>query len=55
MGHPALKFRSISILNGANINKRIHLLWDVLIPMLEVRELYDKRYAQLMKDKGIFK
>jgi hypothetical protein len=38
---------------GANINNRLHEVWDALIPVPEIRELYDTRYAQLMKDKGI--
>jgi hypothetical protein len=40
--------------DGANINERIHNIWNALMPVFEVRELYDERYAQLMKDKGIF-
>jgi hypothetical protein len=39
--------------DGANINKRLHEVWNALIPVPEIRELYDLRYAQLMKDKGI--
>lgn len=38
---------------GANINSRIHQVWNALIPLLEVKELYDKRYARLMRNKGI--
>jgi hypothetical protein len=40
--------------DGANINERIHNIWNALMPVFEVRELYDERYTQLMKDKGIF-
>jgi hypothetical protein len=40
--------------DGANINERIHGVWNALMPVFEVRELYDERYAQLMKDKGIY-
>jgi hypothetical protein len=39
--------------DGANINERIHKVWNALMPVFEVRELYDERYARLMKDKGI--
>lgn len=39
--------------DGARINERIHEIWNALILAPEVKELYDERYAQLMKDKGI--
>lgn len=39
--------------DGANINRRLHEMWDALIPVLEIKELYDERYAQLMQKKGI--
>jgi len=39
--------------DGARINQRLHEIWDALLPAPEIKELYDKRYAQLMKDKGI--
>ena len=39
--------------DGANINKRIREVWDVLLVHMDVKELYDARYAQLMKDRGI--
>jgi hypothetical protein len=39
--------------DGANINQRIRQIWGALVPILEVKELYDRRYAQLMTDKGI--
>ena len=39
--------------DGARINQRIHEMWNVLMPVFEVKELYDKRYFQLMKDKRI--
>jgi hypothetical protein len=38
---------------GACINERIHEVWNALIPTFTVKELYTKRYAQLMQDKGI--
>jgi len=38
---------------GARINERLHEVWDALIPALEVKELYDLRYAKLMKDTHI--
>lgn len=39
--------------DGARINQRIHAMWNALMPAFEIRELYDKRYAQLMKDRHI--
>jgi len=39
--------------NGARINERILEVWNALLPTFTVKELYEKRYAQLMKDKGI--
>jgi hypothetical protein len=38
---------------GARINERIHEVWNALLPTFTVKELYDERYLQLMKDKGI--
>lgn len=38
---------------GANINERIHKVWDALIPIFEAKELYDERYSELMKRRGI--
>lgn len=37
----------------ANINVRIHRVWDAVMPIFEAKELYDERYSQLMTDKGI--
>jgi hypothetical protein len=37
--------------NGARINPRIQDMWTALMPVLEVKELYDERYQQLMKDR----
>lgn len=37
----------------ANINTRIHQLWNAMMPIFEAKELYDERYAQLMSDKAI--
>ncbi len=39
--------------DGANINQRLHKVWDALLLAPEIKELYDERYAKLMKDKGI--
>jgi len=39
--------------DGANINRRIHNVWNALMPVFEIKELYDERYAQLMRDKHI--
>jgi len=38
---------------GARIGERIHEMWNALMPLFEIKELYDERYAQLMKDKHI--
>jgi hypothetical protein len=37
----------------ANINARIHRLWDELIAIFEAREIYNERYSKLMTDRGI--
>lgn len=39
--------------DGANIDERIHKMWNALIHAFVVKELYSDRYEQLMKDKGI--
>jgi hypothetical protein len=39
--------------DGARINQRLHEIWNALIVAAEVKELYDERYATLMKDRGI--
>ena len=39
--------------DGARINARLHEVWNALLAAPEVKDLYDSRYAQLMKDKGI--
>jgi hypothetical protein len=39
--------------DGARINQRLHEIWNVLLVAPEVKELYDERYAQLMKLRGI--
>jgi hypothetical protein len=38
---------------GANVNKRILDNWDRLVLFPEAKEIYDKRYKQLMPAKGI--
>jgi hypothetical protein len=38
---------------GANVNKRILDNWDRLLLISEAKEIYDKRYKQLMPAKGI--
>lgn len=40
--------------DGARINHRLHEVWNVLLVVPEIKELYDERYAQLMKDRGIY-
>jgi len=39
--------------NGAQINKRIHEIWNVLTPAFAVKELYDDHYRELMERRGI--
>jgi hypothetical protein len=39
--------------DGANINERICKLWETLMPLFDAKELYDGRYSQLMKMRGI--
>jgi hypothetical protein len=41
------------VVYGARINERIHEVWQALAPAFEVKELYDQRYGQLMRNKGI--
>jgi hypothetical protein len=38
---------------SAHINQRLHQVWDALLHVPEIKELYDERYAKLMSDKGI--
>jgi len=38
---------------GANINERIHKMWNALMPTFVAKELHSERYEQLMKDKHI--
>jgi len=38
---------------GADINNRIVNMWDALMGFFEAKELYDERYAALMKERGI--
>jgi len=40
--------------DGARINQRLHEIWNVLVVIPEVKELYDERYAELMMQKGIY-
>jgi hypothetical protein len=38
---------------NARINERLHEVWNVLVGAPEVKDLFDARYAQLMKDRKI--
>jgi hypothetical protein len=38
---------------GAQIDERIHKMWNVLMPDLDVQDLYKGRYEVLMKQRGI--
>lgn len=38
--------------DDARIDERLHEVWNALLPAFEVRELYDARYAKLMKGRG---
>jgi hypothetical protein len=51
----ALTLNATSVDNqaGADINNRIVAMWDVLTGLFEAKELYDERYASLIKQKGI--
>jgi hypothetical protein len=40
--------------DGANINRRLHQVWKALIPVPEIKKLYDGRFCKLMEEKGIF-
>jgi len=37
--------------DGARINQRIGAMWNVLMPVFEVKEMYEERYKKLMKDR----
>lgn len=39
--------------DGARINLRLHEVWNALIPVPEIKELYDERYSKLMAQRGI--
>jgi hypothetical protein len=39
--------------DGARINARLCEVWEVLTSAPEIKDLFDSRYSQLMKDKGI--
>jgi hypothetical protein len=39
--------------DGANINERIHEMWDVLQQVPEIKELYNDRYQRLMHERNI--
>ncbi|MGA2302193.1 MAG: hypothetical protein ABSG77_16035 [Candidatus Acidiferrum sp.] len=39
--------------DGARINERLHEIWNALVLMPEIKELYDERYSQLMMERGI--
>jgi hypothetical protein len=39
--------------DGARINQRLHEVWNALIPVPEIKELYVERYSKLMTEKGI--
>ena len=39
--------------DGAHISQRLHEIWNALILAPEIKELYDERYAELMREKGI--
>lgn len=36
--------------DGAEIDKRIGQLWAAMIPMIEIRELYDYRFKGLLRE-----
>jgi hypothetical protein len=38
---------------SARINQRLHQVWNALLHVPEIKELYDERYVKLMSEKGI--
>ena len=47
------ELQAFFLFDGANINQRLHAVWDALIVVPEIKELYDERYDKLMKDRNI--
>lgn len=47
------ELQAFFLFDGARINARLHEIWNALLPAPEVKDLYDSRYAELMKSKGI--
>ena len=41
------------LFKDANINTRIHKIWNALMQVFEVKELYNEHYGKLMLDRGI--
>jgi len=39
--------------DGHHINRRIHEIWNALVVVFEIKELYDERYSRLMEERGI--
>jgi len=39
--------------DGANINRRLHEIWNALVLIPEIKELFDERYSRLMMERGI--
>jgi hypothetical protein len=39
--------------DGARINQRLRQIWDALLVVPEIKDLYDQRYTKLMHDNGI--
>lgn len=44
---------SLKFVDEARINERLLTVWKALLPVPEVKELYDARYEQLMREKRI--
>jgi hypothetical protein len=47
------ELQAFFLFDGARINARLHEIWNALLPAPEVKDLYDSRYAELMRNKGI--
>jgi len=47
------ELQAYCLFEGAHINERISKSWETLMPLFEANELYEGRYSQLMKMRGI--
>jgi len=47
------ELQAFFLFDGARINQRLHEVWDAMIVVPEIKELYELRYKQLMNDRNI--